>query len=151
MSTEALECYVIPAKPVSLLLPKECVAEIVKGAKVEPLRDARATWMKGHLTWNNQRLPVMSYSALIDSSAKEKGKGARNVAVLHPIPDAARKAYSGVSFSGAAKLLTVDQKATFVDLPEGVDKRYVDATVEVDGKSYLIPKLVAIGVAFSYF
>ena len=39
----------------------------------------------------------------------------------------------------------------FAEVPENMDKRYIEAVVKIGDRMLLIPKLVALGVAFSYF
>ncbi len=146
-----MECYLIPAVPQPILLPVECVAEVVEKPEITKLDEARANWMRGHFTWRNQRLPVMSYSALHDAGLDESKKRKSNVVVLNPVPDAVRKAYSGVVCYGDVKTVTVDDSLTEVDFPDRVDRRYAELAVEVNGKPALIPRLAALAVAFSYF
>ena len=74
-----------------------------------------------------------------------------HLVVLNPIPNAARKSYSGLICYGDIQEVTLSTDLEFVDLPESVDKRYVDATIKVGEQSFLVPKLAALGVAFTYF
>ncbi|MEM7357600.1 MAG: chemotaxis protein CheW [Pseudomonadota bacterium] len=151
MANNSIDCYVVPAKPLPLLIPLECVAEVVKKPDLQQLSQAPAKWMQGYLTWENQRVPVLSYSALHDSSLDESKKRNAQVVVLNPIPDAARKAFSGLLCFGAVKTLPIDTQSAYGELPDGVDRRYVEAVVKLGEEEYLVPKLAALGVAFSYF
>ena len=76
-----------------LLLPVETIAEVVAKPQIEALQNAPASWMKGHVNWRNQRLPVLSYAGLHDSKLKDKSTKAKDslLVVLNPIPNAARK------------------------------------------------------------
>lgn len=151
MANNSIDCYVIPSKPLPLVLPVECVAAVVKKADVQELSEAPAKWMKGYLTWENQRVPVLSYSALHDSSLDESKKRNTNVVVLNPIPDAARKAFSGLICFGDVKTMPIDTDSLYGELPDNVDRRYIEAVAKIADQEYLIPKLAALGVAFSYF
>ena len=71
--------------------------------------------------------------------------------VLNPIPDAVRKAYSGLLCFGGVQRVSVDSEISFGDIPDNLDKRYVDAVVQSKNQQFIIPKLAALGVAFSYF
>ena len=151
MSNDSISCYVIPAVPIALLLPVECVASVVVNPKIVALKDSTTNWMRGHITWKNQRVPVLSYSALHDSDLNEKNKNKPQVVVLNPIPDATRKAYAGILCFGKIKQVKIDPNITKGKLPDNIDRRYAEAVV-INGKSqYLIPKLSALGVAFTYF
>ena len=156
MSTDVIDCYVIPAEPMPLLLPTDCIAEIVKGPEIEPLEKDSANWMMGHTTWNNQRLSIISFNALLDSTLDESGKSksAKNesqLVVLNPIPGAIRKAYSAVICFGDVQQVAIEPDAVMADLPDGADKRYVEGSVKVSEQQYLVPRLTALAVAFSYF
>jgi len=151
MANNTLECYVLPATPLPLLLPIECVAAVVEKPDVQKLAEAPANWMKGYVTWDNQRVPVLSYSALHDSELDESKKRKPVLFVLNPIPDAVRKAFSGLLCFGKVEKISVDDSMIERDLPDKVDRRYVEASIEFAETQYLIPKLTALGVAFSYF
>jgi hypothetical protein len=151
MAKNTLDCYVLPAVPLPLLLPKECVAEIVEKPEILQLEAARANWMKGHVTWDNQRISVLSYSALHDAQLDESKKPNPVLVVLNPIPDAARKAFVGVLCFGKVEEIAVSDNIEQLQIPENVDRRYIETAVSIGKHKYLIPKLAAMGVAFSYF
>ncbi|MCH2191118.1 MAG: chemotaxis protein CheW [Gammaproteobacteria bacterium] len=157
MSSESLDCYILPTTPSPLLLPMECIAEVVSEPVIESYESAPAKWMSGHVAWRNQRLPVMDFSGLhafADDSEKSeapKDKGTRLLVVLNPIPGAARKAYSGLLCYGDVQQISVEPNLEFTDMPTNLDKRYIDGTIDIDGKAFIVPKLTAIAVAFTYF
>ncbi len=151
MPKETISCYVLPASPVPLLLPVECIAAVVSNPKIVALTQSTTNWMHGHITWENQRVPVLSYSGLHDSSLNETKKAKPQVVVLNPIPDVARKAFSGLLCFGAIKQVKIDPTVIKGELPENMDRRYVDAVIVKGKTQYIIPKLSALGVAFTYF
>ncbi len=153
MSTETLDCYILPSANAPLLLPVETVSEIVAKPQIEMLEKAPASWMKGHVNWRNQRLPVLSYAGLHDSKQKDKSAKAKDslLVVLNPIPNAARKTYSGLFCHGEVKRISVEPNLEFGTVPENMDKRYVEAVIKLGEMELVVPKLVALGVAFSYF
>lgn len=150
MTDKTIECCVIPSTPVPLVLPKESIAEVINTPTIEVLEDARAGWMKGYVNWQNQRLQVMSYAALQDPNIKETTQNS-TVIVLNPIPGAARKAYCALICSGDTETISVDESCVAVPTPKGLDKRYIESTMEFKGMTYVVPRLSAISVAFSYF
>ncbi len=159
MSSEKLDCYILPANPKPLLLPVECVAEVVAKPIVEELETAPAQWMQGHVNWRNQRLPVMDYSGLhaLAGGNKEQEKGKKStkgddlLVVLNPIPGAARKAYSALLCHGDVQQISVEPNLEFGETPDGTDKRYVESIIDIEGESFIVPKLTAVAVAFTYF
>lgn len=96
MSEPTLDCYIIPGEPLPLLLPKVCVADVVVKPEIKSLENAKTNWIEGHVTWRNQRLSVLNYSALLDPKLDQSNKYKSRLVVLNPIPNAARKAYAGV-------------------------------------------------------
>jgi len=108
---------------------------------------------KGHVNWRTQRLPVLSYDGLHDAKHKDKNANAADalLVVLNPIPNAARKTYSGLFCHGEVKRITVEPNMEFSDVSDDMDKRYVEAIVKIGETEFVVPKLVALGVAFSYF
>lgn len=151
MAQETLACYVLPTLPLPLLLPRDCVAAVVTEPQLQYLDNAPVSWMKANLVWENQQLPVVSYSLLVDANAVESEDLSLSVAVLNPIPDAARKAFSGITCRGKVDAITVSEDVEFAALPEGADRRYIEAVVKIADQHYIIPKLAALGVALSYF
>ncbi len=146
-----VECYLLPSAPMPIVLPVESIAEIVVKPEIEKLDSASANWMKGHTTWRNQRIPVMSFAALNNPELDESRKRKPHLIVLNPVPDAARKAYTGLLCFGNIEKIDVTPSAATTDMPESVDKRYVEAALKFEKKLMMIPKLAAVSVAFSYF
>jgi len=70
MSDQKIDCYIIPSAPLPMILPVECVAEIAAKPEIEALKNAPAKWMNGHVNWQNQRIPVLSYSELLDTEKR---------------------------------------------------------------------------------
>ena len=151
MSTPNLDCYILPSTPMPLMVPVECVAEIVAKPIIEKLESAPASWMQGHVNWRNQRLPVMSYSGLHNPELDESKKRKPLLVVLNPVPGAARKAYSALLCFGDAKKIAVEPNLEFGDVPDGGDRRYIEAVIKLGGKDFIVPKLTSLSVAFSYF
>ena len=151
MAKESLACYVLPSLPLPLLLPRDCVAQVVSEPQLQYLDKPPVSWMTANLVWENQRLPVISYSLLVDANSVESADLPLNVVVLNPIPDAARKAFSGIACRGEVDAITVGEDVELADLPEGADRRYIEAVVKIADQQYIIPKLAALGVALSYF
>lgn len=151
MADKKLQCYVIPSQPLPLLLPIECVAEIVSKPDIVARKDAPVNWMRGQVNWKNQLVSVMSYAALHDAKLDESKKRKPHLVVLNPIPDAVRKTYTSLICYGDIQELTIDRTAIYQEMPDKLDRRYVEAVVGIGDDSFVIPKLDALGVAFSYF
>jgi len=151
MSEQKINCYILPSKPSPLLLPVECVAEVVAQPVIEKMDSAPASWMQGHVNWRNQRLPVMSYSGLHNAELADSDKQNPLLVVLNPIPNAARKAYSSLLCYGDVKQIAVIPDMGFGEVPQGSDRRYIESVITIGEQDFIVPKLTALGVAFSYF
>ncbi|GHA11620.1 hypothetical protein GCM10008090_21740 [Arenicella chitinivorans] len=151
MSSQSLDCYIIPSEPKPILLPVECVAEVVAQPVIDKLEKAPAKWMQGHVNWKGQRLPVMSYAGLLGTASDGKERPDPHLVVLNPIPNAARKAYSSLLCFGDIKRVTVEPNLEFGAPPQGGDRRYVEAVIKLGDKEFVVPKLTALSVAFAYF
>lgn len=156
MNTETVDCYIVPAEPLPMLLPIDCIADVVESPEIMPIANVSAKWMKGHTIWNNQRLSVMSYSTLVgsalnDTDNDESENGQAHLVVLNPIPDAVRKAYTGIVCYGDVQQVSIESDAQLLDLPVGIDKRYVDGVLKSSGQQFIVPRLTALAVAFWYF
>jgi hypothetical protein len=148
----AVECYVVPNQPYPVLLPVECVASLVSDLSVEPLTTQNASWMLGYVEWQAQRVPVMSYQALSSPDLNELDPPPTgSLVILNLIPGSVRKEYSGLLCHADVTRISVDETVSYKqEMPDGLDKRYVAAVVEVQGQIFIIPKLTALDVAFSY-
>lgn len=154
MSYDKLKCYIVPSLPLPILLPVECVAEIVVEPGIKNLDKAQASWMKGHANWQNQRLPVLSYAHLLDSELSDSKLKSKNrkehLIVLNAIPGAARKSYSALLCYGKVNQVTVNSSVDYIEPSEDIDKRYVEAVMRFKKKDYIVPKLASLAVAFTY-
>ena len=71
--------------------------------------------------------------------------------VLNPVAEAARKAFSALLCYGDVEQISVGHNAITISTPDFIDRRYVEAVIDIDGRQCIVPKLSAISVAFSYF
>ena len=119
MSQESLDCYLLPSHPLDLLLPVECIADVVSAPTFESVEGASAAWMVGHANWENQRIPVLSYDSLLGQEAQQAEQAEPLLVVLNPIPNAARKAYSGLICYGEARKISINSEVETGDIPQG--------------------------------
>jgi len=52
---------------------------------------------------------------------------------------------------GDVQQITVEPNMKFADEEGKIDRRYVDGVIRIGKKEFIVPKLAALGVAFSYF
>lgn len=150
MTDKKIDCYILPSSPLPMILPADCIAEVVVKPTIETLRQAAARWMKGYADWQNQRLPVMQYGALLNNDFDDKADGEVHLVVLNAIPGAARKVYTALLCHGDIAKVSIDDSIESIEIPEGIDKRYIDAVVKFDNKDFVVPKLSSLAIAFTY-
>jgi len=66
MSAESEELYslLVPLSEDRLIVPRACVAEVVRFSRADPEEGAHA-WMQGTINWNGRPLPVVSFEGAI--------------------------------------------------------------------------------------
>lgn len=144
-----LSCYIIPGQDFDCIVPKSCVADVVAEPELMRLQKATAGWIIGHCLWQHQRLSVLQLDKLLNAKLDAAVKNAKLV-VLTPIAGSARLVYSALLCDGDIKQIDIDESASFADTPADLDRRYIEKAIEFQGETYLIPKLPALAVAFSY-
>ena len=150
MSEKSITCYKIDAEPFSLILPSECVVEVVSDPVITNDASQKAAWMAGYLSWNSQEVPLLCFENLLVNDF-ERPERRPIVTILNPIPKAARKTYGALLSFGEVQKIEVASNVDDVANPQEIDRRYVEATLAVDGSICIIPRLAALGVAFSYY
>ena len=61
---EELYSLLVPLASERLIVPRACVAEVVRYSPAEPVKEAPA-WFLGHFPWNGRELPLISFEALL--------------------------------------------------------------------------------------
>ena len=83
MTTANDELYslLVPLNQERLILPRACVAEVVRYAPLQAEETAPA-WFRGHIAWNGRQVPVISFEELAGLTPAEPG-GRTRVAILN--------------------------------------------------------------------
>jgi chemosensory pili system protein ChpC len=111
MSVDQTELYslLIPLQGERLLVPRACVAEVI--AFVVPQRareDAdKPAWFLGHITWNDRRLPVVSFEAMSGSEVKKR-PGRTRIVVFNAVGENQGAGYYGLLTQGFPQLVRVN-------------------------------------------
>jgi hypothetical protein len=150
MAATSLNCYKIDSEPFSLILPSECIAAIVTDPVMVTVESQKAPWMAGYLSWNSQEIPLLCFENLLISDFVRPDQQPI-VTILNPIPKAVRKTYGALLSFGDVQKITIAHDVDDVATPSEIDRRYVEAALAVDGAVCIIPRLAALGVAFSYY
>ncbi|MEM9172144.1 MAG: chemotaxis protein CheW [Pseudomonadota bacterium] len=115
MSAVAEELYslLVPLSEDRLIVPRACVAEVVRLSTPQHLSGA-PEWLLGHLNWSGRDVPVLSFEALLGRALPESGTRTR-VVVFHATSGKLRDGHFGVLTQGFPQLVRVNRDVLKVD------------------------------------
>ena len=97
-ATEELYSLLVPLDEDRLIVPRACVAEVVRFSSAERTEGAH-DWMIGTVTWNGRPLPVVSFEGLV---AKEipHTTGRTRIVVFYASSGQLKTGYFGMLTAG---------------------------------------------------
>lgn len=109
MSASGDELYslLIPLNQERLILPRVCVAEVVRYAPVQA-DESPVPWLRGHVAWNGLAVPVISFEELAGLTPAEPG-GRTRVAILNAIGGRLATGFFGILTEGFPQLVRVNR------------------------------------------
>ncbi len=119
MTDEALELYslLVPLADDRLIVPRTCVAEVVRFTK--PDKEAGAhKWMLGTVNWNGRDLPVASFEGALGKEVPAT-TGRTRIVVFYAISGQLKSGYFGVLTQGFPQLVRVNKEVLQLDATEG--------------------------------
>lgn len=110
MSNAQDELYslLVPLNQERLILPRACVAEVVRYAPL-PLPDHAPRWFRGLLPWNGRQVPVASFEELAGLTPAEPG-GRTRVVILNAIGGQLACGFFGLLTEGFPQLVRVNRE-----------------------------------------
>jgi chemosensory pili system protein ChpC len=119
MSAESEELYslLVPLSGDRLIVPRACVAEVVRFSKAET-REGAEDWMVGTVTWSGRPLPVVSFEGAIGKDIPAV-TGRTRVVVFHASTGELKTGYFGVLTQGFPQLVRVNRDVLKLDAKEG--------------------------------
>jgi chemosensory pili system protein ChpC len=119
MSAESEELYslLVPLSEDRLIVPRACVAEVVRFSKAETEEGAH-DWMLGSVTWNGRPLPVVSFEGAIGKDIPAV-TGRTRVVVFYAITGQLKTGYFGVLTQGFPQLVRVNRDVLKLEAKEG--------------------------------
>jgi len=107
-ANDELYSLLVPLNQERLILPRACVAEVVRYAPLQ--RDEMAApWFKGIISWNGRQVPVISFEELAGLTPAEPG-GRTRVAILNAIGGRLAGGFFGVLTEGFPQLVRVNRE-----------------------------------------
>ena len=119
MSAEAEELYslLVPLWEDRLIVPRACVAEVVRFSAPEQQEGAH-DWMMGSITWNGRPLPVVSFEGTLGKSVPV-ATGRTRVVVFYASTGQLKTGYFGVLTQGFPQLVRVNRDVMKLEAKEG--------------------------------
>ncbi len=110
---EELYSLLVPLSQARLIVPRTCVAEVVRYSLVEPSVDGPA-WFRGFVSWNDLRVPVVCFEELSGIASSEPG-GRTRVAIFNAIAGKLETGYFGIMTEGFPQLVRVNRDVMELD------------------------------------
>ncbi len=122
MSAAAEELYslLVPLTDDRLIVPRTCVAEVVRYSKPD-LEEGSHKWMLGTVNWNGRQLPVVSYEGVLGKDIPV-ATGRTRIVVFLAITGQLKAGYFGVLTQGFPQLVRVNRDVLKLDATDGWPK-----------------------------
>jgi chemosensory pili system protein ChpC len=106
-ASDELYSLLVPLHQERLILPRACVAEVVRYA---PLKSEHAAppWFRGQIAWNGCQVPVISFEELAGLTPAEPG-GRTRVAIIAAIGGRLSGGFFGLLTEGFPQLVRVNR------------------------------------------
>jgi chemosensory pili system protein ChpC len=145
VSAEAEELYslLVPLSEDRLILPRACVAEVVR--YTQPQRQPGSEdWMLGTINWNGRELPVVAFEGTIGKEIPAP-TGRTRVVVFYSSTGKIKTGYFGVLTQGFPQLVRVNREVLNLDSTDGwPEDAPVLCRVKMINEYPLVPDLEAL-------
>ena len=137
---EELYSLLVPLIEERLIVPRACVAEVVR--YVEPDAEEGAhNWMRGTINWNGRQLPVVSFEGALGKEVPA-ATGRTRIVVFLATTGQLRTGYFGVMTQGFPQLVRVNRDVLKLEATDGwPDDAPVLCRVKMINEYPLIPNL----------
>lgn len=115
--TEELYSLLIPLTEDRLIVPRACVAEVVRFSSPEKEAGAH-DWMLGSVTWNGRPLPVISFEGALGKDVPAI-TGRTRIVVFYASTGQLKTGYFGVLTQGFPQLVRVNKDVLQLHTTEG--------------------------------
>lgn len=119
MNSQAEELYslLVPLAEDRLIIPRACVAEVVRYSKPDQ-EPGSQNWMLGTINWNGRTLPVVSFEGTIGKDIPAV-TGRTRIVVFYASTGRIKTGYFGVLTQGFPQLVRVNKEVLKLDSAEG--------------------------------
>lgn len=116
-ATEELYSLLVPLTGDRLIVPRACVAEVVRYSRPE-LEPGAHRWMLGTVNWNGRQLPVISFEGTLGREPPAT-TGRTRIVVFYASTGQLKTGYFGVLTQGFPQLVRVNRDVLKLDSTEG--------------------------------
>jgi len=115
--SEELYSLLVPLSEDRLIVPRACVAEVVRFS--QPNTEAGAhSWMLGTVNWNGRELPVASFEGALGKEVPA-ATGRTRIVVFYASAGQLKTGYFGVLTQGFPQLVRVNRDVLQLDATDG--------------------------------
>jgi len=137
---EELYSLLVPLVGDRLIVPRACVAEVVRFTRPER-QDSPHSWLSGRINWNGRELPVVSFEGTLGKDVPAV-TGRTRVVVFLASTGQLNAGYFGVLTQGFPQLVRVNRDVLKLEATEGwPDEAPVLCRVKMINEFPLIPDL----------
>ncbi|MEL7023893.1 MAG: chemotaxis protein CheW [Pseudomonadota bacterium] len=112
-ATEELYSLLVPLNEDRLIVPRACVAEVVRLSQPEAIAGG-PEWLVGSLDWSGRAVPAVSFESMMGRSLPELTSRTR-VVIFHATSGNIRGGYYGLLTQGFPQLVRVNRDVLKVD------------------------------------
>ncbi len=142
MSAAAEELYslLVPLAEDRLIIPRACVAEVVRYNKPDQ-EPGSQNWMLGNINWNGRELPVVAFEGTIGKDIPAV-TGRTRIVVFYGSSGQLKSGFFGILTQGFPQLVRVNREVLKLDSTEGwPDGAPVLCRVKMINEYPLVPHL----------
>ena len=105
--TEELYSLLVPLHKDRLIVPRSCVAEVIRYAPPEEITGA-PPWFRGVIDWSGRRVPLVCFEALCGRPSTDAG-GRTRIAIFHGMSGLLESESFGLLTEGFPQLVRVNR------------------------------------------
>ncbi len=135
---EELACVVLPQEELSLLVPNDCVAEILPWRRVKPV-PGMPRWCVGTLGWRGQTVVVVDFQLLTSDSGQAR-LNRRALVVMHRTTKREGMSFYAIASSGLPRLLYLAEDEVR-DAEDGQASAAILSHLTLGSEAVVVPNL----------
>jgi len=116
-ANEELYSLLVPLSEDRLIVPRACVAEVVRFIQPEHAAGSES-WLLGTVTWNGRALPVVSFEGTLGRDVPVI-TGRTRIVVFYSATGSVRAGYFGILTQGFPQLVRVNRDVLKLDATSG--------------------------------